>query len=83
VGPLFVPQEFVNFFWRRVSERRVEITRTPEPLIKSQGQRGPEPNIDKKIQAFSTIASFFFDNGRYIFGPRSGTKQAQPCVREM
>ena len=56
-------------------------TRTLEPLIKSQGQRGLEPNIDKKAQAFSTVARFFFDNGRCMFCPGSGTKQAQSCVR--
>ena len=39
-----------------------EETRTPDPLIKSQLQSGPEPNIDKKTQPFLTVACFFFDN---------------------
>src|SRR5262245_26728656 len=39
-------------------------TQAPDPLIKSQGQRGPEPNIDKKGQLFSRLACFLFDNGR-------------------
>src|SRR4030095_11709966 len=56
-------------------------TRTPHPLIKSQGQRGPEPNIDKKAQLFRGAACFFFDNGWCMFCPGSGTKQAQSCVR--
>src|SRR5262245_38662261 len=51
-----------------------------EPLIKSQGQRRADPNIDKKPQIFSRLTSFFFYNERCIFCPRSGTKQAQPRV---
>src|SRR5262249_47423090 len=51
------------------------------PLIKNQSQRGPEPNIDKKTQPFSTVACFFFGNGRCMFCQGSGTKQAQSCVR--
>src|SRR5262245_51783709 len=51
-----------------------------DPLIKSQGQRGPERNIDKKTQAFRS-PRFLLDNGRCMFWPSSGTKQAQPCVR--
>ena len=39
----------------------------PDPLIKSQGQREPEPS-----------AWLFFCNGRYMFWPDSGTKHAQP-----
>ena len=66
-------------YWRSGGGHRK--TRTLEPLIKSQGQRGLEPNIDKKAQAFSTVARFFFDNGRCMFCPGSGTKQAQSCVR--
>jgi hypothetical protein len=53
-------------------------TRTADTLIKSQGHSGPGPNIDKKAQPFSKPASFFFDNGRCMFCPGSGTKQAQP-----
>jgi hypothetical protein len=49
-----------------------------DPLIKSQVQSGPEPNIDKKLQVFSRPACFFFDNGRCMFCSGSGTKQAQP-----
>jgi hypothetical protein len=51
--------------------------RTPDPLIKSQGQSGPEPNIDKKAQPFSTVACFFFDDGKCMFCPGSGTERAQ------
>src|SRR5262249_37923485 len=51
------------------------------PLIKSQCQRGPEPNIDKKAQLFRSPLAFFFGNGRCMFCPGSGTKQAQPCMR--
>jgi hypothetical protein len=39
----------------------------PYPLIKSQIQSGPEPDID-----------FFFDNRRCMFCRGSGTKQTQP-----
>jgi hypothetical protein len=38
----------------------------PDPLIKSQIQSGPEPDID-----------FFFDNRRCMFRPGSGTERAQ------
>src|SRR5262245_26232920 len=55
-------------------------TRTLEPLIKSQSQCGAEPNIDKKAPTISKSAYFFFDNGRCMFCPGSGTKQAQPWV---
>jgi hypothetical protein len=47
-------------------------------LIKSQGQSGPEANINKKAQLFLRPAYFFFANGRCMFCPGSGTKQAQP-----
>ena len=30
----------------------------PDPLIKSQSQRGPEPNIDKKAQPFRGPLAF-------------------------
>jgi hypothetical protein len=50
-------------------------TRTLDPLFKSQSQSGPEPNIDKKAQPFSTVACFFCDNGRCMFCPGSGTKE--------
>jgi len=33
-------------------------TRTPDPLIKSQFRRGPEPNIDKKAQPFRGPLAF-------------------------
>jgi len=32
-------------------------TRTPDPLIKSQFRRGPEPNIDKKAQPFRAVVT--------------------------
>ena len=32
--------------------------RTPDPVLKSQGQSGPEPNIDKKAQPFRGSLSF-------------------------
>jgi hypothetical protein len=57
---------------------RLPETRTPDPLIKSQIQSGTEPNIDKKAQPFRGRLGFFFDNGRCMFCPGSGTKQAQP-----
>jgi hypothetical protein len=53
-----------------------------EPLIKSQGQREPEPNIDKKAQPFSRPACFFFVNVRCIFCPGSGTGRAQPSTQD-
>jgi hypothetical protein len=34
------------------------VTLTPDPLIKSQSQRGPEPNIDKKAQPFRSPLAF-------------------------
>src|SRR5262245_34597748 len=49
----------------------------PDPPIKSQSQRGPEPNIDKKTQPFRGSLGFFFGNGRCMFCPGSGTKRAQ------
>src|SRR5262245_43964484 len=51
---------------------------TPDPLIKSQGQSGPVPNIDKKAQTISRPACFFFDKGRRLFCPASTTERAQP-----
>ena len=44
-------------FLREVFGRPPE-TRTPDPLIKSQGQSGPEPNIDKKAQLFRRPLAF-------------------------
>jgi hypothetical protein len=42
----------------------------PDPLIKSQGQSGPEPNIDKKTQLFRGSLGFFFGNGKVYVLPR-------------
>jgi hypothetical protein len=61
-----------------VSRRRLELRTS---LIKSQAQRGPEPNINKKAQPFSKPACFFFDNGRCMFCPGSGTERAQSIHR--
>src|SRR4030095_16783685 len=62
-----VSTQQLNKFWWAAE------TRTPDPLIKSQIQRGPEPNIDKKAQPFRGPLGFFFDNGTYMFCPGSGT----------
>src|SRR5262245_6549672 len=51
---------------------------TPDPLIKSQGQSGPVPNIDKKARLFRGPLAFSFDNGRRLFCPGSTTERAQP-----
>jgi len=48
-------------------------TRTSDPLIKSQGQRGPEPNIDKKAQTFRNPLAF----SSTMEGVCSGHVQAQ------
>ena len=45
-------------------------TRTRTPLIKSQSQRGPKPNIDKKAQSFWTVACFFFRQWKVYVLPR-------------
>src|SRR5262245_14552271 len=70
-APKVVLTQPLNKFWWGAE------TRTADPLI-GQSQSGPEPNIDKKAQPISRPACFFFDNGRCMFCPGSGTKQAQP-----
>ena len=47
----------------------------PDPLIKSQVQSGPEPNIDKKAQLFRSPRAFSSTTARCIFCPRSGTNK--------
>ena len=37
-----------------------------DPLIKSQGQRGSKPNINKKAPTISRSTCFLFGNGRCI-----------------
>src|SRR5262245_39645677 len=50
-------------------------TRTPDPLIKSQGPEQTEQNINKNAQPFRGPVGFFFDNGRYMFCAGSGTNE--------
>jgi hypothetical protein len=56
-------------------------SRTPDPLIKSQSQSRPEPNIDKKAQPFRSPLAVYFGNERCLFCPGSGTKRAQPRMQ--
>ena len=48
----------VPLFPAETSFGRPPETRTLGPLIKSQGQSGPEPNIDKKAQLFRGLLAF-------------------------
>jgi hypothetical protein len=57
---------------------RSTIGQIPDPLIKSQGKRGLEPNIDKKAQPFRSPLAVYFGNERCMFCSGSGTKPAQP-----
>jgi hypothetical protein len=50
--------------------------------VKSQSQSGTEWNINKESPTISTTGCFVFDNGRCMFCPGSGTKQAQPRTQD-
>ena len=52
-----------------------------DPLIKSQGQRGPEPNIKKKAQLFRSPLAFSSAMEVIMSYPGSGTKRAQPSTQ--
>src|SRR5262249_14437916 len=60
-------------------------TRTRDTLIKSQGQSGPERNINKKESpTISRLAWLFLRQWKgYMFCPGSGTKQAQPKTQRL
>jgi hypothetical protein len=60
----------------------IYVVKSGNLLIKSQGQRGPEPNIDKKAKLFSTVACFFFDNGRVYVLPRFRYKTSTAVRRK-
>jgi hypothetical protein len=62
VGPLFGVSRHVNFCWALGVGWWAAGDSNSGPLIKSQSQRGPEPNIDKKTQPFRSSLGFFFDN---------------------
>jgi hypothetical protein len=63
VGPLVTMNGvahnlFPDFRSREFCERRQVVHIGREPLIKSQVQSGPEPNIDKKTQPFRSPLAF-------------------------
>src|SRR5438552_1856631 len=63
-------------------------TRSPDPLIKSQVQSGPEPNINKKAPPFSgwlalysTMAGVYSVQVQAQNKHSGGVKTASPCRR--
>jgi hypothetical protein len=59
-----------------IASQNTSCPRNSDPLIKSQGQNGPAPNINKKSNN-SRRASPVFDNGNRLFCSGSGTERAQ------
>jgi hypothetical protein len=56
-------------------------TRIPDPLIKSQLQRRPERNIDKKTNILM-LGSAALGNEISLFCSGSGTERAQPSTQD-